>query len=84
MFDVNEFLACCPEVGEMRNGTEFVVALVTQGLAQLERGSKPVDEERLEEALADSVSEGVDRTIREMRDIIAPVASAVLTKASSA
>jgi hypothetical protein len=84
MFDVNEFLARCPEVGEMRNGTEFVITLVTQGLAQLERGSKPVDEERLEEALADSVSEGVDRTIREMRDIIAPVASAVLTKASSA
>ena len=80
MFDCTEFLARCPEVGEMRNGTEFVIALVTQGLAQLERGAKPADEERLEEV----VSEGVDRAIREMRDIIAPVASAVLTKASSA
>lgn len=84
MFDVDEFLVRCPEISEMRNGTEFVIALVTQGLAQLERGAKPMDEERLEDALAESVNEGVNRTIREMRDMIAPVASAVLTKASSA
>lgn len=84
MFDVDEFLSQCPEIREMRNGTEFVIALVTQGLGQLERGSKPVDEERLEESLAESVNDGVDRAIREMRELIAPVASAVLTKASSA
>lgn len=84
MFDVNEFLERCPEINEMRNGTEFVITLVTQGLAQLERGSKPVDEERLEETLTESVNEGVDRTVREIRSILDPISNAVLTKVSSA
>jgi len=84
MFDVDEFLAACPEIREMRNSTAFVIALVSHELEQRERGSKPVDEERLEESLSSSMNEACNRTIREVRELIAPVASAVLTKASSA
>jgi len=84
MVDNDVLLAKCPELKDMRNATEFVIACVTQNLRLLERGVEPVNEARLEENITDSVKDECGQLLQDLRAELGPIRDALLTKVSTA